>query len=134
MPPAFLDCPAVWLRVQFTPGEGTKTPERGMTMSTQDMSTQEQIAQEHDRLDRLKSLSPLQAIQAWLRDDCGYGERTYLVTAIQRDRRIELDDDEIAYVIHDAMQSRIDAPAVFDRLLAAGDGFQACNVKRLPAR
>jgi hypothetical protein len=125
-----------------------------MTMSTQDMSTQDQITQdqitqdqitqaqitqaqnnqEHDRLDRLKLLSPLQAIQAWLRDDCGYGERTYLVTAIQRDRRIELDDDEIAYVIDDAMQSSIDAPAVFDRLLTAGDGFQACNVKRLPAR
>jgi hypothetical protein len=107
---------------------------RTQDMSTHDLSKQEQIAQEHDRLNRLKLLSPLQAIQAWLRDDCGYGERTYLVTAIQRDRRIELDDDEIAYVIHDAMQSRIDAPAVFDRLLAAGDGFQACNVKRLPAR
>ena len=103
-------------------------------MSTQDMSTQDMRTQEHDRLDRLKLLSPLQAIQAWLRDDCGHGERTYLVTAIQRDRRIELDDDEIAYVIDDAMQSSIDAPAVFDRLLTAGDGFQACNVQRMPAR
>ena len=103
-------------------------------MRTQDMRTQDMRTEEHDRLDRLKFLSPLQAIQAWLRDDCGHGERTYLVTAIQRDRRIELDDDEIAYVIHDAMQSGIDAPTVFDRLLAAGDGFQACNVKRLPAR
>jgi hypothetical protein len=90
--------------------------------------------QEHDRLDSLKSLSPLQAIQALLRDECGQGERNYLVTAIQRDRRIELDDDEIAYVIHDAVQSGTDANAVFDRLLTAGDGFQACNVRRLPAR
>jgi len=88
-------------------------------------------AKEHDRLDSLKSLSAIQAIQALLRDDCGQGERNYLVTAIQRDRRIELDDDEIAYVIHDAMQSGIDAPAVFERLLTAGDGFQACNVQRL---
>lgn len=88
--------------------------------------------QEQDRLDSLKSLTPLQAIQAWLREDCGHGERNYLVIAIQRDRRIELDDDEIAYVIHDAMQSGVDAPAVFDRLLTAGDGVQACDVQRLP--
>lgn len=87
--------------------------------------------QKHDHLDRLKSLSPLQAVQAWLREDFGHGERNYLITAIQRDRRIELDDDEIAYVIHDAMQSGVDAPTVFDRLLTAGDGFQACNVQRL---
>ena len=90
--------------------------------------------QEHDRLDSLKSLSPLQAIQALLRDDCGQGERNYLVTAIQRDRRIELDDDEITYVIHDAMQSGSDAPAIFERLLTAGDGYQACNVQRQQAR
>ena len=81
--------------------------------------------QEHDRLDSLKALSPLQAVQAWLRDDCGHGERNYLITAIQRDRRIELDDDEIAYVIQDAIHSGIDAPAVFERLLTAGDGFQS---------
>jgi hypothetical protein len=86
--------------------------------------------QGHDRLDTLKTLSPLQAIQAWLRDDCGQGERDYLIIAIQRDRRIELDDDEIAYVIHDAMHNGIDAPAVFDRLLTAGEGFQGCDVPR----
>jgi hypothetical protein len=88
--------------------------------------------QEREHLDRLKSLSPLQAVQAWLREDYGQGERNYLITAIQRDRRIELDDDEIAYVIHDAMRSGSDAPTVFDRLLTAGDGFQACHVQRLP--
>ena len=89
---------------------------------------------EQDRLDTLKSLSPLQAIQALLRDDCLQGERNYLVAAIQRDRRIELDDDEIAYVIDDAMHSGVDAPAIFERLLMAGDGFQACNVSRSRAR
>ena len=86
--------------------------------------------QSHDRLDSLETLSPLQAIQAWLRDEGGHVGRNRLITAIQRDRRIELDDDEIVYVIHDAMQSGIDAPAVFDRLLTAGDGFQACNLRR----
>ena len=103
-------------------------------MSTQDMRNQDMRNQEHDRLDRLKLLSPLQAIQAWLRDDCGHGERTYLVTAIQRDRRIELDDDEIAYVIHDAIEDGIPPAAVFERLLSAADGFQTRNMQRFPAR
>ena len=88
----------------------------------------------HDRIDELKTLSPLQAIQTWLRERCGHGERASLVAAIQRDRRIELDDDEIAYVIQDAIHHGIDAAAVFDRLLNAGDGYQSCNMQRLPPR
>jgi hypothetical protein len=92
------------------------------------------FTQEKDRIDSLKSLSPLEAIRAWLCDRCTHGERGYLVAAIQRDRRIELDDDEIAYVISGAIDEGIDAASVFDRLLSAGDAVQACNIKRLPAR
>ena len=90
--------------------------------------------QAHERIDGLKTLSPLQAIQTWLGEHCGHGERASLVAAIQRDRRIELDDDEIAYVIQDAMHHGIDAATVFDRLLNAGDGYQSCNMQRLPPR
>ena len=90
--------------------------------------------QEHDRVESFKSLSALQAIETWLCDDCRHGERNYLITAIQRDRRIELDDDEIAYVIQNAMENGIDAPTVFDQLLTVGDGFQPGDVRRLPAR
>lgn len=88
----------------------------------------------HDRSDVLKTLSPLQAIQTWLGEHYGHGERASLVAAIQRDRRIELDDDEIAYVIQDAIHHGIDAAAVLDRLLNAGDGYQSCNMQRLPPR
>lgn len=95
---------------------------------------QTMAATEENRLVALKTLSPLQAIQAWLCDNFDHGEQTYLVAAIQRDRRIELDDDEIAYVIHDALEDGIEAPAVFDRLLTAADGFQTRNMQRFPAR
>ena len=90
--------------------------------------------QEQNRVESFKSLSALQAIEAWLCDDCRHGERNYLLTAIQRDRRIELDDDEIAYVIEHAIENGIDAPTVFDRLLTVGEGFQAGTSRRLPAR
>lgn len=92
------------------------------------------ITPENGRLDSLKDLSPLDAIRAWLCDNCTHGERGYLVAAIQRDRRIELDDDEIAYVIDGALEEGIDATTAFDRLLTAGDGFQVRNMSRLPAR
>lgn len=92
------------------------------------------LTQEKERIDSLKSLSPLEAVRVWLCDRCTHGEQGYLVAAIQRDRRIELDDDEIAYVISNAIDEGVDASNVFDRLLSAGDAVQACNVKRLPAR
>lgn len=92
------------------------------------------FTQEKDRFDSLKALSPLDAIRAWLCDNCTHGERGYLVAAIQRDRRIELDDDEIAYVIESAIEDGIDASTALDRLLTAGDGFQVRNMSRLPAR
>jgi len=90
--------------------------------------------QEHDRVESIKSLSALQAIETWLCEDFRHGDRNYLITAIQRDRRIELDDDEIAYVIQTAMDNGVDAPTVFDRLLTVGEGFQPGAVRRLPAR
>jgi hypothetical protein len=92
------------------------------------------FTQEKDRFESLKGLSPVEAIRTWLCDNCTHGERGYLVAAIQRDRRIELDDDEIAYVIESAIEDGIDATTAFDRLLTAGDGFQVRNMSRLPAR
>jgi hypothetical protein len=83
---------------------------------------------DRDRLSELKRLSPLQAIQALLCDGRMPADEPCLVTAILRDRRIELDDDEVTYVIDDARRHGTDAATVYDRLLAAGDGFQACNL------
>mgnify|MGYP003335833966 CR=1 FL=1 len=89
---------------------------------------------EKDRFDSLKDLSPVEAIRTWLCDNCTHGERGYLVAAIQRDRRIELDDDEIAYVIEAALEEGIDATTAFDRLLIAGDGLQMRRERPLPRR
>ncbi|MFM8890233.1 MAG: hypothetical protein ACKOTB_01190 [Planctomycetia bacterium] len=76
-------------------------------------------------VDTLRNLSPLEAIQALLCEHLGHGEERYLVAAIMRDRRIELDDDEVSYMIQDARRQGVEATAVLDRLLALGDGVQA---------
>ncbi|MFM8497383.1 MAG: hypothetical protein ACKOEM_17960 [Planctomycetia bacterium] len=89
---------------------------------------------EQDRLNTLKSLAPLEAIRAWLGETVGPGDRTALAIAIQRDRRIELDDDEIAYLVEDGIECGLDARAVLERLLSAGDGVQSRSSTRLPAR
>ena len=81
-------------------------------------------AAQQERLDSLKTLSPLEAIRAWLSDTVAPGDRSALAVAIQKDRRIELDDDEIAYLIQDAVEEGIDARTVLERLLSAGDGLQ----------
>jgi len=89
---------------------------------------------EQDRINALKALSPLEAIRAWLGETVGPGDRSALALAIQRDRRIELDDDEIAYLVQDGIESGLDARAVLERLLNAGDGVQSRNHDHLPAR
>lgn len=88
---------------------------------------------EQQRLDALKSLAPLEAIRAWLGKTVGPGDRSALAVAIQRDRRIELDDDEIAYLVEDGIESGLDARAVLERLLTAGDGVQMRPAARSPA-
>ena len=91
-------------------------------------------AVDQDRLNALKHLSPLEAIRAWLSDTVGPGDRSALAVAIQRDRRIELDDDEIAYLVEDGIECGLDPRAVLERLLSAGDGFHGRHHERLPAR
>jgi len=89
---------------------------------------------EQDRINALKALSPLEAIRAWLGETVGPGDRSALALAIQRDRRIELDDDEIAYLVQDGIECGLDARAVLERLLCAGDGVQVRNPARPAVR
>jgi len=89
---------------------------------------------EQDRINALKALPPLEAIRAWLSETVGPEDRSALSLAIQRDRRIELDDDEIAYLVEDGIECGLDARAVLERLLSAGDGVQRRTDDRLPAR
>lgn len=76
----------------------------------------------------LKTLSPLEAVRAWLGDTVGQCDRSALSLAIQRDRRIELDDDEIAYLVEDGIESGLDARAVLERLLTASGGGQSLGL------
>ena len=89
---------------------------------------------DRDRFNTLKNLSPLEAIRAWLSDTVGPGDRSALAIAIQRDRRIELDDDEIAYLVQDGIEYGLDARAVLERLVNAADGFQPPRGDGLPTR
>lgn len=89
---------------------------------------------EQDRFNTLKALSPLEAVRAWLSETVGPGDRSALAMAIQRDRRIELDDDEIAYLVEDGIECGLDARAVLERLLNAGDGVKVRDHDGLPAR
>lgn len=83
---------------------------------------------DNERLCTLKSLSPLEAIHTWLGKTVGPGDRSSLSSAIQRDRRIELDDDEIAYLVEDGIESGLDARAVLERLLTASGGGQTLGM------
>lgn len=89
---------------------------------------------EQERQRTFKTLSPLEAIHAWLSEAVGPGDRSALSLAIQRDRRIELDDDEITYLVENSIESGLDARAVLERLVSAGDGLHTRTVSRLPAR
>lgn len=78
--------------------------------------------------DTLKTLTPLEAIRTWIGDPAAARDRAALAGAIQRDRRIELDDDEIAYLVEDGIETGLDARAVLERLLTASDGVQSCRL------
>jgi hypothetical protein len=67
-------------------------------------------------------LETLGAIRIWLSGLYELGDEAGLITAIQRDRRIDLDDDEIAYVLADAARDGMAAEMTLDRLLQTAAG------------
>ena len=85
-----------------------------------------------DQSSGLEPLSPLEAIRAWIGGAVGQCDRSALSSAIQRDRRIELDDDEIAYLVEDGIESGLDARAVLERLLTASGGGQTLGLASQP--
>ena len=74
---------------------------------------------DHDRSDSLKNLPTLEAIRAWLADDFSHRDEYNLVTAILRDRRVLLDDDEISLIIHRARVEGVAAAVVLELLVQA---------------
>ena len=73
-------------------------------------------SQDKVRFRRLSELAPADAVQAWLDGNFGVGDEEALISAIRKDRRVSLSDDELEDVILDAMDAGLDAPACLARL------------------
>lgn len=71
---------------------------------------------DQQRMDRLKQLSPCEALQTWLDGDFGVDEESALCSAIRKDPRITLSDDEIFDQVREAMDDECDAKHCLERL------------------
>ena len=72
--------------------------------------------QNKERFDKLRSLTPVEAIQAFLDGDFGIGDEPAIIAAIRKDERVALSDDEIINSIFDAMEKNLNASECFERL------------------
>jgi hypothetical protein len=72
--------------------------------------------QNRKRFESLSALAPVDAVRAWLDGDFGMGDEPALISAIRKDARISLSDDDITDAILDAMDNGLDAPACLERL------------------
>lgn len=69
------------------------------------------------RFDHLRSLSPLEAIRAWLNMSFGFGDETAVVEAILKDPRIDLSGPEILDAIGEAMDEELSPEETLELLL-----------------
>lgn len=65
------------------------------------------------RPERLRSLTPLQAIQAWMNGEFGVGDEGSLLQAIRKDARVTLDDEVIAVVVATTIREKWSAEDCF---------------------
>ena len=72
------------------------------------------------QLERLKRLSPIEAIQTWLEGDFGLDEEPALCAAIRKDLRTILSSDEIFASMSEAMEGKCDAQRCLERLVCTG--------------
>ena len=72
--------------------------------------------QNQERFDKLRALTPVDAVRAWLDGDFGMGDEPAMIAAIRRDTRVSLSDDDITDAVCDAMDAGLDAPACLERL------------------
>ncbi|MGO8697003.1 MAG: hypothetical protein ACLQVY_04710 [Limisphaerales bacterium] len=68
------------------------------------------------RFEELKALRPVDAVRVCLDGDFGMSDEKALTSAIRKDRRITLSDDELLDLIVEAMEDGLDAPACLERL------------------
>ena len=72
-----------------------------------------------ERFERLRALSPVEAVQAWLNGAFGIGDEPALLEAIRRDSRISLSDKLITNMICEAMHRELDASHCLEKLVQA---------------
>ena len=69
-----------------------------------------------ERSERLRALTAIDAVRAWLGGDFGIGDEPTMIAAIRKDPRITRSDEEIADVICEGMDEELDAEACLERL------------------
>jgi hypothetical protein len=72
--------------------------------------------QDPERFEQLRTLSPLEAVRAWLEGDFGIGDEPALIEAIRKDRRVVLKEEALVSIICEAMDRGQDAAQCFERL------------------
>lgn len=78
------------------------------------------------RYERLRSLKPIQAVEAWLTGDFGLGDEPALLEAIRKDLRVTLDDEMMLDAIAAAMDGGM-SPDECLELLATPNLREAIN-------
>jgi len=73
-------------------------------------------AQNKERFERLRALAPIDALKAWLDGDFGIDDEPAMISAIRKDPRVSLSDDQIIDAVCDAMDEGLDASACLERL------------------
>lgn len=73
-------------------------------------------SQNEERFERLRALTPIDAVRAWLDGDFGIGDEPAMLAAIRRDTRVTGSDDDITDAVFDAMDEGLDAAACLERL------------------
>ncbi|MGD9855508.1 MAG: hypothetical protein AB7U20_11230 [Planctomycetaceae bacterium] len=72
--------------------------------------------QNKERFEKLRTLSPLAAVQAWLDGGFGIGDEPALIFSIRKDSRVTMPDDDIINAMCDAMDDGLDASECLERL------------------
>ncbi|MGP8238075.1 MAG: hypothetical protein ACLQVW_22065 [Limisphaerales bacterium] len=70
----------------------------------------------------MKALSPVDAVSVCLNGDFGMSDEAALISAIRKDQRITLSDDELMDLIVEAMEDGVEAPACLERLAGGAGG------------
>ena len=74
-----------------------------------------------ERFERLRALSPLEAVQAWLDGSFGMDDEPALLEAIRRDSRVRLSDDIITDLVCEAMDRELDASQCLENIVQASN-------------